>query len=156
MKVTAINDDGSIAAYDKVAETSVGPMEFPLVFMAYKFPFPGLVVGRSPDAGIDIEVVARISEEEFRKFAPGDKDGFRIAPMDVDSYCRMLAKIAHSYAAAEIGLRSFRPVLSEFIRGKPLTQAWHWIGSDTAIPAAEQHLHDIQWSAPTINQLRDG
>jgi len=47
--------------------------------------------------------MARINEEEFRKYAPGDKDGFRIAPMNPDAYARMLAKIAHAYAVAELG-----------------------------------------------------
>jgi hypothetical protein len=153
MKVTKTHDDGSIESYDKIAETIVEPMEFPLVFLALKFSFPGLIIGRDPNAGIDNEVIGRISNEEVRKFAPGDKDGFRIAPMNVDAYCRMLAKIAHSYAVAELGPNSFRPVLREFIRGKILEQAWHWIGSDTAVPPAEQHLHDIQWSAPTVNGI---
>jgi hypothetical protein len=151
MKVTKINKDGSIGAYDKVAETFAGPMEFPLVFMAFKFPLPGLLIGRDPNAGIDIEAVAKISEEEFRKFAPGDKDGFLIARTDIEAYCRMLAKIAHSYAVAELGEAAFRPVLREFIRGKPLEHAWHWIGSDTATPPPEQRLHDIQWLASTVN-----
>jgi hypothetical protein len=153
MKVTKLRENGHIEAYDKIAEKVVGPMEFPLVFLALKFSFPGLLIGRDPNAGMNIEVIGRISEEEFRKFAPGDKDGFRIAPMNIDAYCRMLAKIAHSYAVAELGSGSFRPVLHEFIRGKPLEQAWHWIGSDTAVPPAEQRLHDIQWSAPTVNGI---
>jgi hypothetical protein len=153
MKVTKIHQDGSIDAYDKVAEQVVGPMEFPLVFLAYKFSSPGLLIGRDPTASMNIEVIGRISEEEFRKFAPGDKDGFRIAPMNIDAYCQMLAKIAHSYAVAELGPGSFRPVLRDFIRGRPLEQAWHWIGSDTAIPAAEQHLHDIQWSVSNVSGI---
>jgi hypothetical protein len=62
----------------------------------------------------------------------------------------MLAKTAHSYAVAELGYNSFEPILSSFIRGQPLENAWHWIGSDTAIPPAEPHLHDIQWCVPTI------
>jgi hypothetical protein len=151
MKVTKVNADGSIDAYDKIAEKAVGPMEFPFVFMAYKFPPPGLVIGRDPDAGIKYEVMARISKEEFQKFAPGDKDGFKIAQINVDAYCRMLAKIAHSYAVAELGWNSFRPVLAEFICGKVLERGWHWIGGDTELPPPEQHLHDIKWGALTVN-----
>jgi len=75
-----------------------------------------------------------------------------MAPMNIDAYCRMLAKIAHSYAVAELGYKSFEPVLARFIRGQPLENAWHWIGSDTALPPAEQHLHDIQWCVPTIGE----
>jgi len=71
--------------------------------------------------------------------------------MNIDAYCRMLAKIAHSYAVAELGYKSFEPILARFIRGQPLENAWHWIGSDTALPPAEPHLHDIQWCVPTID-----
>lgn len=144
MKVTQVKGDGSIEAYDKIAETLVGPMEFPLVFMALKFPAPGILVGRDPDAQVDYEVTAQISEEEFRKFAPGDKDGFLIAPLNPEAYARMLAKIAHSYAVAELGEPAFRPKLRRFIRGRPL-KALQWIGGDTVIPKAEHRLHDIQW-----------
>lgn len=153
MKVTNLNPDGTIEGYDKTAETSVEPMEYPFVFLSYKFEFPGIIIGRDPNAETKIEVLARINEEEFRKFAPNDKDGFRIAPMDLDSYCRMLCKIAHSYAIAELGLGSFRPFLQRFIRGRKLKHAWHWIGSDTVIPPAATHLHDIQWSVPTIDGI---
>lgn len=151
MKVKEIAQDGKILSYEKIAELPVKPAEFPLVFLAYKFDFPGLIVGRHPEAQTKIEVMARFDQEEFKKYAPGDKDGFRIAPMDIDAYCRMLCKIAHAYATAELGHGSFRPVLSRFIRGRMLRQAWYWIGSDTAVPSPAEHLHDIQWSTPTID-----
>ncbi|MSO70497.1 MAG: hypothetical protein EXQ88_00520 [Alphaproteobacteria bacterium] len=32
---------------------------------------------------------------------------------------RMIAKIAHSYAVAEIGIDRFEPLLTDYIRGKP-------------------------------------
>jgi hypothetical protein len=155
MKVQKLNPDGSIAAYEQTGETVVGPMGFPLVFIAYKFPFPGIVIGRDPNFDAKVEIIGRISEEEFRKVAPNDREGFRIAPVNVEAYCRMLAKIAHAYAVAELGFDAFRPVLANFIRGQPLRQLWHWIGSDTVMPAAQaalqSTLHDIQWLVPTIN-----
>ncbi len=151
MKVTKLNDDGSIEGYDKTAELKVEPTEFPLLFLTYKFELPGLIIGRDPNAGINIELMLRHNESETRKYIPNDKDGIRIAPMDKDSFLRMLCKIAHAYATAELGFGSFRPELADFIRGKILSQAWHWIGSDTVTPAPEQRLHDIKWSAPTVD-----
>lgn len=150
MKVTGTSADGTIA-YEKEAETTVSPMDFPFIFLTYKFQFPGLVVGRDPDSDVDYEMVCRMNEEEVRKFIPGDKAGMRLAPVDIVSFSRMLCKIAHAYAVAELGCSSFFPVLTRFIRGRPLRQAWHWIGGDTATPTAEQHLHDIQLSVPTVN-----
>src|SRR5262245_60302076 len=76
--------------------------------------------------------------------SPGDKDGFRIAPMNPDAYARMLAKIAHAYAVAELGESAFWPKLRRFIRGRPM-KALQWIGGDLAVPKPEHRLHDIQW-----------
>ena len=150
MKVTKLNEDGTIEGYDKTAELRVDPPDFPLMFLTYKFDFPGLIVGRDPNSGINVEIMMRHNEAEVRKFIPEDKDGIRIAPADQDSFCRMLCKIAHAYAIAELGFGSFRPELTDFIRGKILHQAWHWIGSNTANPPPEQRLHDIKWSVPTV------
>jgi len=144
MKVTKLNVDGSIESYDKISETLVGPMDFPFVFLTYKFEPPGILLGRDPAAETQIEILARINEEEFRKFAPSDRDGFKIAPMNVPAYCRMLCKTAHSYAVAELGFGSFHPVLTKFIRGGGLEGVWHWVGSDSVASPAEAHLHEIQ------------
>ena len=64
---------------------------------------------------------------EFRKFAAHDKEGFRLAPGKPEAVCRMLAKIAHSYAEAEFGRTLFKPLLTEYIRGTP-TDRLQWIG----------------------------
>lgn len=153
MKVKEFRTDGSID-YEKVAETSIDPMDFPLVFLAYRFPPPAVLIGRDPQAHVNFEAVCKISQEEFKKFAPSDKDGFRIAPMDPNSYCRMLAKIAHAYAVAELGESSFRPYLRNIIRGEPFATVaplLRWIGGDDKSPPAAQHLHDIQWRVQTVN-----
>jgi len=143
MRVTGF-DGKNITSYDKVAELKVDPMDFPFVFMSYKFLPPGVLVGRDIESEGSTEVVAQINQEEFKKYAPNDKDGFRIAPMNLEAYCRMLAKIAHAYAVAELGYESFRPALRRFIRGKPF-KPWHWIGSEHPTPPSTASLHDIRW-----------
>jgi hypothetical protein len=150
-KIRQVGPDG-VLDVEKHVEVKVGPMDFPLVFMAYRLPPPGILIGRNPDVDINYEVVCQISEEEFRRFAPGDKDGFLIAPMNPEAYVRMLAKIAHAYAVAELGQSSFRPSLREFIRGEPMA-ALKWIGGDTVSPKAEQRLHDIRWYVHFANDL---
>jgi hypothetical protein len=150
MKVKSISPEGHID-YDKVSETPVDPADFPFIFTTYKFDSPGLIAGRDPDANVQYQIVCRVIEEEVRKYMPNDKDGIRIAAGNVDSFSRMLCKIAHSYAIAELGFGSFLPKLTRFIRGKPLRHGWQWIGGDAEAPHATLHLHDIQWSTPTIN-----
>jgi hypothetical protein len=62
---------------------------------------------------------------------------------DVPSFCRLLAKIAHSFAVAEIGPHSFESSVAAYARGDDLSHCLHYIGSrDTDEPATDS-LHDI-------------
>jgi hypothetical protein len=62
---------------------------------------------------------------------------------DVPSFCRLLAKIAHSFAVAEIGLHSFKSAVANYARGDDLTNCLHYIGSrDEDEPAADS-LHEL-------------
>jgi hypothetical protein len=145
MKITKLGADGStIEAYDKIAEFAVSPEEYPLVYMAYKLPEPGVLVGRSPDTEIKYEAFCRIDENAFRRYAPGDKYGFQLAPLNPDAYVRMLAKIAHAYAVAELGEKAFWPKLTRFIRGHRL-KSLHWIGGNMNVPDLSPQFHDIRW-----------
>lgn len=54
------------------------------------------------------EIFGEIETEEFR---------VRLKPTDSYKYARMLAKIAHCYAVARLGLGKFRPMLLPAIRG---------------------------------------
>jgi hypothetical protein len=158
MKVNSIGSKGMID-YDHAAETEVSPADFPLFFMTYKLPPPAVLVGRELTVDVNFEVVTSFNEEEFRRFAPRDKDGFRLAPLNPDAFCRMLAKIAHSYAVAELGSGAFRPVLRKMIRGleppygqPSITALLNWVGGDLEAPA-ESHLHDIQCMLETVGDV---
>lgn len=49
-------------------------------------------------------------------------------------FCRMLAKIAHSFAVATCGLGSFEPFLPDVILGRSLAVS-HYVGGSIDIPA---------------------
>lgn len=151
MHVAALHEDRSIASYERRGEISVDPMEFPLMFITYKFPPPGVLVGRPSHEVVNYEVAACVNREEFKKFSPGDKDGMYIAPLNPNAYARMLAKIAHAYAVAELGESAFKPVLRRFIRGKQKGPSSYWVGGELNLPAAEPHLHDIRWRVTPSN-----
>jgi hypothetical protein len=53
--------------------------------------------------------------------------------IDVLAFTRMLAKIGHAYAVAELGLENFRPLVTEFIRGEA-EDFWRYIGTDVVAP----------------------
>jgi hypothetical protein len=63
-------------------------------------------------------------------------------PLHQPSFCRMLAKIAHSMAVAEIGLGRFHPHLLEIIYGRD-EQPHQLIGGLLERRAPTRHRHEI-------------
>ena len=57
--------------------------------------------------------------------------------MDAGDFGRMLAKIGHSYAVAELGLDGFKPVLTNIIRGQRPFSLTHYIGSQVTTTERE-------------------
>lgn len=55
---------------------------------------------------------------------------------------RMLAKIAHSYAVARLGIENFKPLLTDIIKGKVQNLAV-LIGTETKHQDAGAHMHDL-------------
>lgn len=144
MTVKGIDDDGTITGYDKESETAVPPDKFPLIYSALKLPVPGILIGRDPNAQVDYEIWAGYNVDEFKALGLKDKEGIRIAPVAEVEFTRLLAKIAHAYAVAELGFDAFEHALSLYIRNRPM-KALEWIGGDIEIPPPRAGLHDIRW-----------
>jgi hypothetical protein len=141
--VKGINADGSLD-YVQGTETAVPPDQFPLVYVAFKFPAPGILIGRNPDMPVDYEIWTAHNPDEVRGVIGKDKEGFKIAPGAPVEFSRLLAKIAHAYAVAELGLGAFEPALAGYIRKHPM-RALEWIGGDNDLPPSRPALHDIRW-----------
>lgn len=64
---------------------------------------------------------------------------------------RLLAKIGHAYAAAELGINAFRPFLLEIIRGGDTYLLRHLVGSAAgpSEPAGDD-LHEIEIVPPSL------
>jgi hypothetical protein len=104
---------------------------------------PGIVGGHSADGNF-----GRVSfsiwgdEEELRDLnAEGNailRDGYNL-----DSFARMLAKMAHGYAAGQLRLENFDPLLPDFILGKAREKATYLVGDwgqdGMAVPAGVIH-----------------
>jgi len=65
---------------------------------------------------------------------------------DAGIFRRMLAKIAHSFAVAELGIASFQPLLNDFILGKPARHAAQFIGGSVAPEPIGQERNEISIS----------
>lgn len=81
--------------------------------------WPGILRGLEPRSEFKWERVVLANAEAFRECAA--KFGGQVSAerlIDLDSYFRMIAKIAHGWAVAHRGLGTFRPLLPDFILGK--------------------------------------
>jgi hypothetical protein len=62
---------------------------------------------------------------------------------DVSAFCRLLAKIAHAFAVAKIGLANFAPALKPIIIQNNLSHCMHYIGSANRDESPEEKLHKL-------------
>jgi hypothetical protein len=130
--------------------------EFPALLMSLVFPFPGILLGQKPEdkqlaGGVySAELLEGFGEKLNRiraKYRSNSVSVMGIEPRDrsqEDDYGRMLAKIGHSYAAAELGCGSFHPFLLHTVRGVKPYCLPHFIGSGIGrdTPPSDD-LHEI-------------
>jgi hypothetical protein len=130
--------------------------EFPALLMSLVFPFPGILLGqKTPEdkplsGGVySAELMEGFGEKLNRLRAKYRADSVSIVGIepsgrgDDDDYGRMLAKIAHAYAAAELGCGNFHPLLLHTIGGlKPYCLSY-FIGSGVGKIPPGDDLHEI-------------
>jgi HNH endonuclease len=132
--------------------------DFPALLMSLVFPFPGILLGQQPDdkplsGGVySAELMEGFGEKLNRikaKYRANSVGIMGIEPTGrgaEDDYGRMLAKIAHSYAAAELGCGNFDPFLVHVIRGVKPYYLPYFIGSISDFggsKALSDDLHEI-------------
>lgn len=126
-----------------IGEIKIPASEFPLLIPGLKLPPPGLLVGERAHDRLVGEFVLVQNETQVRKYL-GDGKGFRAGSFNNHIFMQMLAKIAHSYAVAEWGFHSFRPLLRDLILGRSQT-ASYWVGgSGRDLPPDPSGLHRLE------------
>jgi hypothetical protein len=130
--------------------------EFPALLINLVFPPPGILLGQKPEdklltGGVySAEVLEGFGEKLNRiraKYRTNSVGIMGIEPQargEQDDFGRMLAKIAHSYAAAELGCGSFHPLLVHIIRGVKPYCLPYFIGSGISKQPAFSDLHQIE------------
>jgi hypothetical protein len=123
---------------------SVPVEEFPATCLGFRWPAPGLIRLQPPSENFEGELVARFINEELRKHATPDGQKVKLGSINMLLFARMLAKIGHSYAVADLGLSMFRPLLPDFILGKSSAAPW-LVGGDASsqAPDTEPRLHHV-------------
>ena len=92
--------------------------------------------GASPSYNLD-ELLQTLSVElKVHSLMPESK-------ADVPSFCRLLAKMAHAFAIAELGIGSFDSTVSAYARGHDLSHCLQHIGSKDADEPSTNRLHEL-------------
>jgi len=93
----------------------------------------------APDFGERLNAIKR----KYRTNKVGIVGVDKAHRMDNGDYGRMLAKIAHAYTVAALGENSFRPFLTNIVRGIQPLNLTHFIGSQIQTTGDATDLHEI-------------
>jgi hypothetical protein len=119
----------------------------PLTLVLPKFRMPTLLSGAKPDGNFRFTYTTWMrTSTEFDEFvrARGAKSGEVEVSIKPQQFSRALAKIAHSYAVARLGLQGFTPLLVDLIHQRNVERAPELVGSDTETPPASYGvLHEL-------------
>jgi hypothetical protein len=118
----------------------------PLSCTLWHFELPGIVQGIEPKPGMISGQVWAVSVKEEAHSYP-DGTAIRIGRIEPGLYARVLAKIAHGYAVAEVGIDGFHHALPSLILGKS-DDFCHLVGSKPDIPPENTAgpIFDLAWS----------
>jgi hypothetical protein len=127
----------------RLETVQVGPNEFPLVCIGFRWRAPRLLRGLPSADVFEGELVTRVDKARLDRVLKPNR-AIKLGRVHTGDFARMLAKIAHSYAIAEHGQSSFYPMLPPFILGKD-SNLPYVVGGDESTPAAqiEQVLHYV-------------
>lgn len=125
-------------------ESSVPASEFPLCCIGYRFPPPGILRGVPSSENFEGELVVRQVLDELRPHITPEGQRVKLGTINMLQFARMLAKIGHSYAVAQLGLDAFEPMLPDLILGKHAS-APELVGGDASgpVPETEPCLHHV-------------
>jgi hypothetical protein len=124
--------------------------EYPGMVISFVNGLPGILVGALPtenySGGIAMTTLPGFGERLNKlraKFRAGE---VQFNPeFDIQHLGRMLAKIAHGYATAELGLGSFCPLLLNIILNRPPLHISHYVGGiRDQEPPEGTDLHEIE------------
>jgi hypothetical protein len=129
-KLTVQDENGSFSQLDIPIES------YPAFLMLPKFnSMPKILSGEHIDPAITCDAWAHVTKPNpvigtYKTIVSG--------PFNANRWLRMLAKIAHSYAIAELGLSAFKPLLPKLILGhKSATLELFGCIGDTIPPAED-------------------
>jgi hypothetical protein len=127
--------------------------EYPGLITSFVFTLPTILLGIPPTGESFTGAISLGMLPEFgeRLNALRAKYGNYVelpTPGSAEAVGRLLAKIGHAYAVAEIGLDKFKPYLLGIIRNQDPYLLHHLVGSAAGTPPLSEDLHEIEILPP--------
>jgi hypothetical protein len=134
---------------DSYLPQQVSSAQLPGAIFLVKLPLAGIVRGvQLDDKNFPIESfsVASATPDMIDRLRQFRSEVLLGGGLNTEDFARFLAKIAHSYAAAVLGIGTFIPFLTKAIRGERPMYLSHYVGCSTpAVPIQPtDHLHVLQ------------
>jgi hypothetical protein len=131
----------------RIQTLTITPTELPLTYPSFTFPPAGALVDRDPDVEIEYKLNVHRVENQMEEFTRqhGTWEIGAVFPLE---FVRMIAKIAHSYAVAELKVDGFSPYLLDLILGRveKLTHGLQWVGCEPTIPPPTGDLLSLSYN----------
>jgi hypothetical protein len=128
--------------------------DYPVSLLLVLFDTPHLITGVVFDdqvVGAWAHFFKGVAELLAKKYG---LDVFVTTSLDVYALCKTLAKIAHAYAVAEMGIDRFTHMLPHYIVGGYDEWATYYVGGLPKSESAGSTLHEISIEAPTVETWR--
>ena len=135
------------------------PIEkYPAIIVTLVFHHPDILSDREPVekelyGGVALGILPTFSQH-MKKYLPNEAVIFEPPRSNATSQHlgRMLAKIAHSYAVAELGLEGFKPCLQKIILGTDIRQLAHYVGGTREIPLLSDTVYNIGLTTYSVHR----
>jgi hypothetical protein len=117
----------------------------PGYLISFGFVGPEILKGIAPKEKMGARFIETATVPNFaERVRPYLKEGFVMDGISFPPYLRMLAKIAHTYACAELGMYSFEPVLTRLILGSEPLYPAHYVGTaPEPFPSRSWAMHEL-------------
>jgi hypothetical protein len=118
----------------------------PLRLILPEFATPGIITSAVPTDTFEVRGIQAYNDlNNIPEEASGEAHG-QLEPFSPDRFCRMIAKVAHGAAMAELKPGSFKPFLPDVILGKNKMISYY-VGSTTKrLGKAANYQHEIELS----------
>jgi hypothetical protein len=141
-------------------EASVLAKGYPGLLISFAFPLPGILIGAEPSeefsGGVALATLPEFGERLNALGGP-PRGKRRISFRgfgDAEDVGRLLAKSAHAYAVAELGMGAFKPFLIDIILGRPPLYIGQFVGSAVGDYPQGNDLHEINFADPSLGNNR--